>query len=186
MLKLQHIFKSCCLQRAVCAWLAKGQAANFTYQHTSSFTPMPCRRTSSQRSQHPSHGKTSVTCSAGWKTETWGLVSSKPPPSTVPEPGMKSFWWNCINPKWFLIHETNAALITMQVLLYLPCLLCTSKHRVDVSSCPGTQRPRGRARQQLTALPYLTPQWDHPRQCPWSIDPSFLSLSPHLRKTISA
>lgn len=60
MLKLQHMFKSCCLQRDLCAHLAKCQTANFTYQHMSSFTPKLCRMTFSQSSQWPSRGKTSV------------------------------------------------------------------------------------------------------------------------------
>jgi len=41
----------------------------------------------------------------------WGLASSKPLPSAVPEPGGKSLQQNFVNPKWFSIQQASAALM---------------------------------------------------------------------------
>lgn len=67
---------------------------------------MPCRWLSAKGLDIPPVGRqVSLSCSAGWETETGGLASLETLPRAVPEPGMKSLWWNFINPKRLLIHE---------------------------------------------------------------------------------
>jgi len=69
-------------KRTLRARLATGQAASFTDQHTSSFIPVSCRMTLSQRPQYPSPGNTSVTVLFGWmRNRDAGLGRLKASPS---------------------------------------------------------------------------------------------------------
>lgn len=182
MLKLQHMFKSCCLQRDLCARLAKGQRANFTYQHMSSFTPMLCRWLSAKGlNSLPVGRQASLSCSAGWETETWVLASLEPLPSTVPERGIKAFWWSFINPKRFPIHETSPASIRIQALLYLLCLLCTGKHRADAHSSHNAALEN----KVLVEEP-CSSSAAGPSKAMLMDSPSFLCRNLHLRENISA
>lgn len=111
------------------------------------------------------------------KRETGGLAGLEPLPSTVPEPGIISFWWNFSNPKQFPIHETSPASFRIQALLYLLCVFCNGKHKADAHSSLKNKVLAEEPRSSSAAGQSKAMLMD---------SPSFVCLNLHSRENISA